>query len=52
MGTVQIAIGADGHHQGEGAIEGSYRDYQVPWVSSHGPDAHMHSRFLCGAEAL
>ena len=49
-GTMQIAIGADGHHQGEGAIEGSYRDYQVPWVSSHGPDAHKHSRFACGAE--
>ena len=51
-GTLQIAIGADGQHQGEGAIEGSYRDYQVRYVSSHGPDAHMHSRFVCGAGAL
>ena len=49
-GTMQIAIGADGQHQGEGAIEGSYRDYQVRYVSSHGPDAHKHSRFACGAE--
>ena len=30
---MQIAIGADGQHQGEGAIEGSYRDYQVRYVS-------------------
>ena len=50
-GTMQIAIGADGHHQGEGAIEGSYRDYQVRYVSSHGPGAHKHSRFVCGAAA-
>ena len=47
-GTLQIAVGADGHHQGEGAIEGSYLDYQVRYVSSHGPDAHKHSRFVCG----
>ena len=50
-GTLQVAIGAVGHHQGEGAIEGSYRDYQVRYVSSHGPDAHKHSRFACGAAA-
>ena len=48
-GTMQIAIGADGQHQGEGAIEGSYRNYQVP---SHGPGAHKHSRFVCGAGPL
>ena len=51
-GTMQVVIGADGQHQGEGAIEGSYRDYQVRYVSSHGPDAHMHSRFVCGAGPL
>ena len=51
-GTMQIAIGADGSHQGEGAIEGSYRDYQVRYVSSHGPGAHKHSRFVCGAGPL
>ena len=49
-GTLQIAIDADGHHQGEGAIEGSYRDYQVRFVSSHGPGAHKHSRFVCGRD--
>ena len=50
-GTLQVAIDADGHHQGEGAIEGSYRDYQVRYVSSHGPGTHKHSRFVCGAAA-
>ena len=50
-GTLQVVIGADGAHQGEGAIEGSYRDYQVRYVSSHGPGAHKHSRFVCGADA-
>lgn len=42
-GALQIVIGADGQNQGEGAIEGSYRDYQVRYVSSHGPDAHKYS---------
>jgi len=51
-GTMQVVIGADGQHQGEGAIEGSYRDYQVRYVSSHGLDAHKYARFLCGAGAL
>ena len=50
-GTLQVAIDADGHHQGEGAIEGSYRDYRVRYISSHGPGAHKHSRFVCGAAA-
>ena len=31
------------------AIEGTYRDYKVRYVSSHGPGAHKHSRFVCGA---
>ena len=35
----------------EGAIEGSYRDYQVRFISSHGPGAHKHSRFVCEAAA-
>ena len=51
VGTLQVAIDADGHHQGEGAIEGSYRDYGVRYISSHGPGAHKHSRFVCGAAA-
>ena len=46
---MQVVIGADGQHQGEGAIEGSYRDYRVRYVSSHGPGAHKHSRFACAA---
>ena len=50
-GTLQVAIDADGHHQGEGEIEGLYRDYRVRYISSHGPGAHTHSRFVCGAAA-
>ena len=50
-GTLQVAIDADGHHQGEGAIEGSYRDYGVRYISSHGPGAPKHTRFVCGAAA-
>ena len=33
--------------QGEGAIEGSYKEYQVPWASTH--DTFVHSRFACDA---
>ena len=55
MGTILAVVGADGGlegaHQGEGAIEGSYRDYRVRYSSSHGPGAHKHSRFVCGAAA-
>ena len=43
--TIRAAVGADGHLQGEGAIAGSYRDYQVKWISSHGPGAFAYSRF-------
>ena len=43
--TIRAAVGADGHLQGEGAIAGSYRDYQVRWISSHGPGAFAYSRF-------
>ena len=45
--TVRTMVQADGHMQGEGAIEGSYRNYQVKWVSSHGPGAYAFSRFEC-----
>jgi len=43
--TVRAAVQVDGRLQGEGAIVGSYRDYQVKWVSSHGPGAFAYSRF-------
>lgn len=43
--TIRATVQADGQQQGEGAIVGSYRDYQVKWVSSHGPGAFAHSRF-------
>lgn len=43
--TVRATVHADGRLQGEGAIEGSYRNYQVKWVSSHGPSAFAFSRF-------
>ena len=43
--AIRAAVGADGHLQGEGAIAGSYRDYQVKWISSHGPGAFAYSRF-------
>ena len=48
MGTVLAVVGADGGaHQGEGAIEGSFKEYQVPWASTH--DTFVHSRFACDA---
>ena len=51
MGTLRVSVGTEGRLQGEGAIEGSFLDYRVPWVSAHGPGAHKHSRFVCGAAA-
>ena len=36
-----------GAQQGEGAIEGSFKEYQVPWASTH--DTFVHSRFACDA---
>ena len=51
MGTILAVVGADGGLdgalQGEGAIEGSFKEYQVPWASTH--DTFMHSRFACDA---
>ena len=51
MGTILAVVGADGGlegaHQGEGAIDGSFKEYQVPWASTH--DTFMHSRFACDA---
>ena len=49
--TLRAAVAADGRHQGEGAIEGTYRDYRVQQIGSHGPDAFAYSRFDCRAPA-
>ena len=43
--TIRATVQADGHLQGEGAIEGSYRDYQVGSPALHTPQenaAHAH----------
>ena len=52
VGTTRRAVvGADGRHQGEGAIEGTYGDYRVQQIGSHGPGAFLYSRFNCPAPA-
>jgi len=54
--TIHAVVQPDGEQrshwtQGEGAIVGSYRDYQVKWVSSHGPGDFAYSRFVgCAAD--
>ena len=47
--TLQAVAAANGRHQGEGAIEGTYADYRVERIGSHGPEAFQHSRFSCPA---
>ena len=46
-----MSVGTEGRLQGEGAIEGSYLEYRVPWVSSHGLGTHKYSRFVCDVAA-
>ena len=43
--TLRTAVSAEGQLQGEGAIEGSFRDYQVTGISSHGRQAFAYSQF-------
>ena len=48
VGTTLHAVAAsNGRHQGEGAIEGTYKDYRVEQIGSHGPAAFRYSRFSC-----
>ena len=48
--TLRTAVSAEGQLQGEGAIEGSFRDYQVTGISSHGRQAFAYSQFTgCAA---
>jgi len=53
--TIRATVAADGTEprlQGEGAIEGSYRSYQVKFVSDHGPGSFAHTRFNCPAPSV
>ena len=43
--TLHAVAAANGRHQGEGAIEGTYKDYRVEQIGSHGPGAFRYSRF-------
>jgi len=45
--TLHAVAAANGRHQGEGAIEGTYQDYRVEQIGSHGSGAFRYSRFSC-----